>query len=72
VIMSGMNGLELAKTLGRQHPKLKILLMTGYSELAELGIDRESPFPVLQKPFLPNELVNFVQSALEKTPSREN
>jgi len=65
IIMSGTNGLELAKTLRRQHAELKILLMTGYSELQELGIDEDLPFPILQKPFLPEELVNFVQMAIE-------
>lgn len=65
IIMKGMNGLELAKTLSRQLPELKILLMTGYSELQELGVEGELPFPILQKPFLPDELVNFVQSAIE-------
>jgi|GEM_PF-2187671 len=66
VIMSGITGLELAKSLRRQDPELKIQLMTGYSELQELGIDGELPFPILQKPFLPEELVKFVQTAIEK------
>ena len=69
VVMSGMNGLELAKSLNHLYPELIILLMTGYSELQELGMDEEPPFPILQKPFLPNELVNFVQTALEGKPA---
>ena len=60
--MPQMNGLELAARIRASDPCKKILLMTGRepdsSELPE-------NCPVLRKPFLPNQLIAAINSALK-------
>jgi PAS domain S-box-containing protein len=47
IVMPGkMNGMDLAKRIRAQHPRLPILLVTGYSASA-----KSSEFPVLRKPY---------------------
>ncbi|MBH5370559.1 hybrid sensor histidine kinase/response regulator [Bradyrhizobium glycinis] len=57
--MPGMNGLELAQRIKELHPKLPIILATGY---AELPSDRPIEFEHLSKPYTSAHLA----SALEK------
>lgn len=57
--MPGMNGLELAQRIKERHPKLPIILATGY---AELPSDRSIEFEHLSKPYTSARLA----SALEK------
>ena len=54
VMMPGMNGIELAETIGRAYPDLPVILATGYSEmLAEQGI---GGFDLIQKPYSVEQL----------------
>jgi two-component system cell cycle sensor histidine kinase/response regulator CckA len=66
VVMPGMNGTELAATLGRQYPGLPVILMSAY---APAGLSRVGTnglvVPVLQKPFERDELAELIQIALE-------
>ncbi len=65
VIMPGMNGVELRRTLSRTHPDLKCLLISGYSAdlIANDGIDfNDSHF--LGKPFSRDELISCVSEIL--------
>src|SRR5262249_39783166 len=58
VMMPRMNGLELANRLQQQRPKLKVLFVSGFMNMRELG--REigvSTDNVLQKPFMPEALI---------------
>jgi PAS domain S-box-containing protein len=48
IVMEGMNGLELARTIRKRHPDLPVLLATGYSTAAE---DAAAEFVVLRKPY---------------------
>ncbi len=66
IVMSGMSGLELAKQLCAEDPEQKILLMTGYTEQQVLGFDGDITYPLLQKPFLPHDLLEQVQEVLQK------
>ncbi len=66
IVMTGMNGLDLARQLGQSFPQLKVLLMTGYTEHQVLGFESEPPFPLLQKPFLPEDLLRQVQAVLQE------
>ena len=51
--MPGMSGVDLAVTLRKQNPELRILLATGYAELqGELPID----LPRLAKPYTQEQL----------------
>jgi DNA-binding LytR/AlgR family response regulator len=53
VMPDGASGIELARLARERHPRLQIVLMTGYSEqLVERPVDEI----VLHKPFGPAEL----------------
>ncbi len=51
--MPGMSGVELAEAAMALHPKLRVLLTTGYSELPE---GTACTLPRLEKPFREEEL----------------
>ncbi|MGH9824738.1 MAG: response regulator [Blastocatellia bacterium] len=62
-VMPEMGGLELAERIGLERPEMKILVMSGYCErLVELGALK---FPLLQKPFSPQDLVAKVSQLLD-------
>lgn len=56
VMPSGMNGIHLAQELKERYPAIRVLLTTGYSDVAAAG---ETRFPILRKPF---ELVALEQA----------
>ena len=65
--MPGMDGISLIRALKPLYPELKVVVMSGYiageetiEELQGMGV-----LEVLEKPFLPEELLAAVQSALE-------
>ena len=45
---NGMNGIHLAQELTERYPAIRVLLTTGYSDVAAAG---ETRFPILRKPF---------------------
>ncbi|MET3824467.1 signal transduction histidine kinase/ActR/RegA family two-component response regulator [Sphingomonas sp. PvP055] len=49
VMMPGMNGIDLAREIRRQHPSMPILLTSGYSEI--LSKDGAGEFELLRKPY---------------------
>jgi PAS domain S-box-containing protein len=53
VMPGGVDGLDLARTIRDKHPKMPILLTTGYSEAI---LKAGSEFPILRKPYLIHEL----------------
>jgi CheY-like chemotaxis protein len=63
VMMAGsMNGFELARTIRRRHPKLPILLTTGYSDvLTSAGVVE---FPILKKPYGEAEIARSIDRLL--------
>ncbi len=48
VMMAGMDGLQLARTIGKRHPGLPVVLTSGYSSTL---IGRRHNFEFLQKPY---------------------
>ena len=48
VMPHGMNGIHLAQELTKRYPAIRVLLTTGYSDVAAAG---ETRFPILRKPF---------------------
>jgi CheY-like chemotaxis protein len=58
--MPRVGGPELARTVLRERPRIRILLMTGTPSDVPEGLQRE----LLCKPFLPNELLRHVTRAL--------
>jgi CheY-like chemotaxis protein len=66
VQMPGMNGCRLAELVGAARNETRVLLMSGYADdaLLRYGIETLGA-AFIQKPFLPNSLLNAVQAALE-------
>jgi CheY-like chemotaxis protein len=64
IVMAGeMDGIELARTIRRDHPRLPILLVTGY---AGRLIAAEFGFAVLPKPFRLADLNRSVSRAIDE------
>ncbi len=69
VVMPEMGGLELVRQLLEKYPKLKIILMSGYSEEEPFDLG-DAPVSFLQKPFSYKELTVEVRRLLDEAPSR--
>ncbi|HEX6643379.1 MAG TPA: response regulator [Gemmatimonadales bacterium] len=70
VVMPGMGGRELAKTIRRRWPDIPVLFMSGYTneEIIHRGLlDPEEPF--LQKPFSPAALTVALADLLNRKPA---
>lgn len=67
VVMPGMSGRELAVTLGLQHPNLKVLYMSGYTDDAVVhhGVLEEG-VNYIQKPFTLDALARKVREVLDQ------
>ena len=66
VVMPGMSGCELVKTLAPLRPEMRVLYMSGYTDDAITGhgnLERASTF--LQKPFTLDGLARKVRGALD-------
>ncbi|MGP0020469.1 MAG: response regulator [Candidatus Sulfotelmatobacter sp.] len=62
VVLPGENGRVLAGRLRRDHPELKVLLVTGYAE--QMGLREEE---CLAKPFSTDVLLRKVREMLDRT-----
>jgi PAS domain S-box-containing protein len=65
VVMPGMNGRELARTLAARHPGLRVLFASGYTD--NVLVDQNALAPgaaLLDKPFTPAELAAKVRDVL--------
>ena len=68
VVMPGMSGRELANCLSSLRPKLRVLYMSGYTDLdVTQNSNFEEEIVLLQKPFNLAVLKNKVKEALERT-----
>ena len=61
VMPNGMNGIHLAQEIAEHYPRVRILLATGYSEVAAAA---ETRFPILRKPFEVSALERAVRDVL--------
>jgi CheY-like chemotaxis protein len=67
IVMPGLNGLELAERIRAARPEMKFLFMTGFGDqFPELGELIKSGANILEKPFLPSELVRKVEDTLNR------
>jgi CheY-like chemotaxis protein len=64
IVMPRLTGLELSKRIRAAHPETKVLFITGFGdqfpELREYGAN------ILEKPFLPSELLHKVEEILNQ------
>jgi two-component system, cell cycle sensor histidine kinase and response regulator CckA len=65
VVMPEMGGAQLAEYLKRQHPKLKVVFISGYTEdaIAQRGTLLPGA-PLLEKPFTPTRLLQLLREVL--------
>jgi CheY-like chemotaxis protein len=70
VVMPGMNGREMAEQLGRNHPDVPVLFISGYPgvEIERRGL-KVGRAAYLQKPFTPDALTAAVHNALARRPA---
>jgi len=61
VVMPGMNGLDLARTIRERFPWLPVILTSGYSEL--LARDPGHGFTLLRKPYTLKQLAQVISEA---------
>jgi two-component system cell cycle sensor histidine kinase/response regulator CckA len=65
IVMPEMDGLSLADRALAKVPHLRVVLMTGHApELAAQLKRRDSPLPVLHKPFTAEQLLGKVRDTL--------
>jgi signal transduction histidine kinase len=62
--LPGLDGTQLAETVLRQHPAVRVLYMTGHAGDADTRRRLIDDVPLLQKPFTLSALVEHVQEAL--------
>ncbi|MBV9332051.1 MAG: PAS domain S-box protein [Alphaproteobacteria bacterium] len=64
IIMPGeMDGLELARTIGKRYPHIAVLLTSGYARAAETA---EREFPILRKPYEVKALAAAIAATISK------
>lgn len=65
--MPGINGMEVLKKLNEEHPKLAVVIITGYATVESVieGM-RTGAYDFIPKPFTPESLLMSVKRALEK------
>ncbi len=65
VVMPGMSGKELAETIGKKRPEMKIIFMSGYTEniIAHHGV-LEQGINYISKPITPVALTQKIRSVL--------
>jgi CheY-like chemotaxis protein len=72
LILPGISGRELAKRLTAQHPKMRVLYMSGYTFSIMAQADAQSGLledgmAFLQKPFTPSALSEKVREVLDRS-----
>src|SRR4051812_11605577 len=64
MMAGGMNGFELARAIRSRHPKLPILLTTGYSDAAASA--GAAGFPIVTKPYRETEVARSIERLLSE------
>lgn len=63
IIMPRMSGYEVASNLTRRRPEIKVLFVSGYTDVPDGVWDRHAP--LLRKPFTPDVLLRAVRHVLD-------
>jgi DNA-binding NtrC family response regulator len=65
MLMPGMNGLEVLKHIKRDHPQVRVILLTGRGSWDGIQGIREGAYDCLMKPIQIEELMQIMASAME-------
>ncbi len=65
LILGGMDGAALLMRLSHEAPATRVLLMSGFADEARRRAAETQPYPVLLKPFAPDELLQRVRESLD-------
>lgn len=72
LMMPGISGMELLKTVKQRRPEVKVIMVTGYPSIkSAVQSTKLGAFDYIPKPFTPNELRSLVSRALESKYHRE-
>ncbi len=73
VVMSGMNGMQLAETLRQRRTGIKVIFMSGYTDNAIVQQDMVNRKLILmQKPLIPTVLAAKIREVLDRKNALEN
>ncbi len=73
LMMPGLSGLDLLKSIRAESPSVQIIMITGYPTMKNtLQAMKIGAFDFLPKPFLPADLRNLVMRALEAGDKEKN
>ncbi len=73
IAMPGMGGIELARQLRDRHPRMVVVLMSGYSDVETPEADSAfTPVTYIQKPFNQGALARALRRALQETGSPDD
>jgi two-component system cell cycle sensor histidine kinase/response regulator CckA len=67
VVMPKLGGAELARLLAAETPTTKVIYMSGYPNRTLPGGRPQDLGPVLQKPFTPGQLLDWIRDALRSS-----
>lgn len=67
LMMPGLSGMDLLRTMAETMPDTKVIMITGYPSIkSAVEATKLGAFDYLPKPFTPNELRSLVSRALER------
>lgn len=66
--LGDMEGSDVLKTLRKENPAIKVLMITGYSDIkTAVEVIKLGAFDYIVKPLIPDEVLNVLQKAIEQT-----
>lgn len=65
IAMPWMSGFQLGEIVARDYPNVAVVLMSGYASLFPKFATTEHRFPLLTKPFTPEQLTLQIRAVLE-------
>ena len=72
MLMPGMNGLEVLKRIKRDHPQVRVILLTGRGSWDGIQGIREGAYDCLMKPIQIEELMQIMASAMESDEKKQS
>ncbi len=68
--LGDMEGSEVLKNLRKEHPGLKVLMITGYSDIkTAVEVIKLGAFDYIVKPLIPDEVLNVLKKAIDQPSS---